>query len=177
MKKQFIANWQGEEMPVTIDTGQGGEAGPHVPALLVRCGEKRVILDVARTAPNRYLVLHEGQVHDLVFSHHQDDVTASVAGGVITFGIEDEKARRRVGHAGPQGAKGGKIVSPMPGKVVKVLVKAGQTVKNGEGLVVVEAMKMENEFKAHANGIVKTVHVKTGDTVEGGQILLEMEIP
>jgi methylmalonyl-CoA carboxyltransferase small subunit len=60
----------------------------------------------------------------------------------------------------------------MPGKVVKVLVKEGDEVEPGRPLVVVEAMKMENELVAEAPGTVKKVHVQPGDAVEGGAALI-----
>jgi biotin carboxyl carrier protein len=71
---------------------------------------------------------------------------------------------------GPQ-----RIVSPMPGKVVRVLVKAGDEVTARQGLVVVEAMKMENELRAARNGRVRDVAVSEGQSVEAGTVLLVVE--
>jgi pyruvate carboxylase subunit B len=59
----------------------------------------------------------------------------------------------------------------MPGKVVKVLVAVGDAVKAGQGVVVIEAMKMENELRASRDGTVAAVSVKDGQTVEAGQVL------
>lgn len=78
------------------------------------------------------------------------------------------KAQEEVGA--PEGPAG--IVAPMPGKVIAVLVEEGQTVKKGQGLVVVEAMKMENELRAPKAGIVKNVTVSEGQVVEGGVALM-----
>jgi biotin carboxyl carrier protein len=68
----------------------------------------------------------------------------------------------------------GVVNSPMPGKVVKVLVKEGDEVEAGTPLVVVEAMKMENELLAERAGVVSRVFVKTGDAVEGGARLIQV---
>lgn len=68
-----------------------------------------------------------------------------------------------------------RILSPMPGKIVKVLVSVGQDVKAGETAVIVSAMKMESEFKAAADGKVKEIFVKEGDTVDGNQVLIIIE--
>jgi pyruvate carboxylase subunit B len=65
----------------------------------------------------------------------------------------------------------------MPGLVVKVDVSAGDAVEPGEGVVIVEAMKMENELKAEAGGVVARVHVRAGDTVDKGQVLVDFESP
>jgi len=65
----------------------------------------------------------------------------------------------------------------MPGLVVRVEVTRGQTVEAGQGLVVVEAMKMENELRARTRGVVEQVHVKAGDRVEKGTPLVTLAQP
>jgi biotin carboxyl carrier protein len=74
------------------------------------------------------------------------------------------------------GAKGpSRITAPIPGKVVSVAVSAGDEVTPGQPLVVLEAMKMENELTADQAGKVAEVHVSPGDTVESGTVLVELE--
>ena len=75
--------------------------------------------------------------------------------------------------AGPKGPA--PLVAPMPGLVVRVNVAAGDSVRAGQGLVVMEAMKMENELRAAADGTVKGVLVQPGTAVEKGAVLVEME--
>ena len=74
-------------------------------------------------------------------------------------------------------ASGGsqKIVSPMPGKIVRVLVKTGDQVKAKQGLVVVEAMKMENELRAARDGRVRELAVTEGQSVDAGAVLLTVD--
>jgi biotin carboxyl carrier protein len=67
------------------------------------------------------------------------------------------------------------LVAPMPGLVVKVEVEPGQNVVAGQGVLVVEAMKMENELKAPADGVIAEIRVAAGDTVEKGAVLLVLE--
>ena len=67
------------------------------------------------------------------------------------------------------------LVAPMPGMIVRVTVGAGDEVQAGQGMVVMEAMKMENELRAATGGTVKRVHVAPGTAVEKGALLLEME--
>jgi biotin carboxyl carrier protein len=74
------------------------------------------------------------------------------------------------GDAGPQ-----RITAPMPGKIVKVLVKPGDRVEPRQGLIVVEAMKMENELRARAAGTIAEVRVTEGASVEAGAILIVVE--
>lgn len=74
--------------------------------------------------------------------------------------------------AGPQGAN--KITAPMPGKILKVVAAAGQAVKKGDVLVVLEAMKMENDIVAPADGTVASINVAAGQSVEPGEVLATM---
>ena len=100
-----------------------------------------------------------------------------VRGRVLRFEILDE---RRIKMKEAQGFRfdvGGiaNIDSPMPGKVIKVLKKEGDEVKEGEGLIVIEAMKMENELRAPKAGKVLGIRVKEGDAVEAGARLAQIE--
>lgn len=67
------------------------------------------------------------------------------------------------------------LIAPMPGLIVDVLVKPGMEVKKGDGLLVLEAMKMENKLTASSGGIIKSVFVKSGETVDKGIVLVEFE--
>jgi pyruvate carboxylase subunit B len=91
--------------------------------------------------------------------------------------VVDERTRhiRSLTGAGDATRRVGALRAPMPGLVVRVLVGPGETVAQGTGLVVLEAMKMENELRAAAGGVVRTVLAKAGDTVEKGAILVELE--
>jgi len=68
------------------------------------------------------------------------------------------------------------ISSPMPGKVVKILVNEGDLVKEGETVIIISAMKMESEYKAPKDGTIKKINVKSEDTIEGNQVLIEMDL-
>jgi len=71
--------------------------------------------------------------------------------------------------------KSADIIAPMPGLVMKILVESGQSTQQGQPILILEAMKMENVLKAEGNGIVKSINIKKGDSVEKGQILVEIE--
>jgi acetyl/propionyl-CoA carboxylase alpha subunit len=74
------------------------------------------------------------------------------------------------------GAAGGAIITKMPGRIVSVLVEVGQAVSKGDPVVVVEAMKMENQLKAAADGTVIAIKVAEGDLVEAKTVLIELEL-
>jgi biotin carboxyl carrier protein len=98
------------------------------------------------------------------------------AGERLEVEVQDDRSKQIEALTG-QGRKpavGGVVKAPMPGLVVRVEVSEGQTVEIGEGLVVVEAMKMENELRASHKGIVEQIHVKAGDRVEKGAPLVSL---
>jgi biotin carboxyl carrier protein len=103
------------------------------------------------------------------------DVTVTLNN--LSVPLKLQSARAKVaGRAAPPARSGpAQVQSPMPGKVVKVLVAVGDEVKSGQGVVVVEAMKMENELKSPKDGKVKAVAVKEGQAVEAGQSLVTLE--
>ena len=97
-------------------------------------------------------------------------VHVRVRGRVLRFEMLDERRLKMKEAQGFRMDVGGtaSIDSPMPGKVIKILVKEGEEVKAGQGIIVVEAMKMENEIKTPKAGVVKEIKVKEGDAVEAG---------
>ena len=89
--------------------------------------------------------------------------------------IIDPKRLRSARSSAAHGHGSAEIVSPMPGKVVRVLVKTSTKVEAGDGIVVVEAMKMQNEMKAPKAGIVVSINAKEGATVNAGDVLAVIE--
>lgn len=89
----------------------------------------------------------------------------------------DERSRtiRDLSSAGRAASGPAPIVAPMPGLIVRVQAAVGDRVEAGQGVVVMEAMKMENELRAPAAGLVKAVHATAGTAVEKGTVLVELE--
>jgi acetyl/propionyl-CoA carboxylase alpha subunit len=100
-----------------------------------------------------------------------------INGSVIEVDVVDERTKviREMTGAGAVSSGPRPIVAPMPGMVVKVEVVEGDRVEVGQGIVIVEAMKMENELRATGAGIVSRVRVRAGDAVEKDQLLVELE--
>ena len=88
---------------------------------------------------------------------------------------QERRRRARVSADTPASAQGASLKSPMPGRVVRVLVAAGDRVSAAQPLVVVEAMKMENELRAPSGGVVTRVGVEPGASVEAGAVLVVIE--
>ena len=98
-------------------------------------------------------------------------MTVTVGAVPVSVGLNNRRRWNRADDGA--GAPGGpqRLLAPMPGKIVRILVAAGQPVKQRQPLVVVEAMKMENELRAAADGIVTEVHVQEGQSVDAGTLL------
>ena len=103
--------------------------------------------------------------------------TVSIGGREVEVRVKDEQALllERFGVGTSAGAAHREVHAPMPGLVLRVTVEAGQAVKAGEGLLVLEAMKMENELRAPGDGTVAALHVKPGDAVGKGDLLVTFE--
>lgn len=141
-------------------------------SLRVRMGDRDIAVDSRLLG--EVLSLHiDGKVFDLTVEGMPPEL-GLIARGTRSY-VRVESERMKAANAARQGGSGGRekqLRSPMPGRIIKVNVAAGDTVTAGQVLLVVEAMKMENEVKAKANGTVAEVFVKTGDTVEGNGKLL-----
>ena len=130
--------------------------------------------DVARPEPCVYSVLMDGRIYEARVEPASGGLMVAVAGH--RFEIEVANPRRWDGGGAQAVASGVEtVVSPMPGKVVRVLVAPGDTVAAGQGIVVVEAMKMQNEMKAGRAGRVAAVHAREGASVAAGEALAAIE--
>jgi glutaconyl-CoA/methylmalonyl-CoA decarboxylase subunit gamma len=142
--------------------------------LEARVDERRVELDVAYTA-DQLNVRVDGQVVDLTTEGSPPDLVAVASGHRSYVRVESERMRAAEQAKKTTSAGGDRVIkSPMPGRVVKVLVARGDAVEVGQGLVVLEAMKMENEVRARLAGSVADVHVAPGEAVEGNAKLVTL---
>jgi biotin carboxyl carrier protein len=116
---------------------------------------------------------------DAAFASHTAgaDFDVHVAGRAIAVQVRQAGAFGRQKKQGGGGPSAGpqRVTSPMPGKIVRLLVKTGDQVEAKQGLVVVEAMKMENELRAARDGRVREVSVAEGQSVDAGAVLLVVE--
>ena len=121
-------------------------------------------------------MLLDGDSHAVEFEDKGDEVAVLLKGQLTVVDVVDERrARLRAATAGFAVEGKQTVCSPMPGKVVKVFVKVGDAVTEGQAVVVVEAMKMENELKAPKAGTVTEVTGKEGSAVENGAKLIVIE--
>jgi pyruvate carboxylase subunit B len=164
---KYIVSVAGREIEVEVDGDLVTVAGS------TRAASLRTISDT----PIRQLLI-EGRPTALTMrSAGRGQWSLQVGGDHWDVEVVDERTRHiRSLTAGAGRQRGPAILrAPMPGLVVRILVEAGREVAAGAGLVVLEAMKMENELKAPAAGTVAAVRAQPGEAVEKGQVLVEFE--
>lgn len=165
----FIAKLGDQSYTVEIE-----ENGKSVYRISVDGNE--FLVDGKKTGRTNFSLIVDNRSFEIEVDNTDDEYRVLVDGRNYRIHLVDER-RVRVGavQSGLQ-LQGRQMVSvPMPGKIIAVLVAVGDAVELGQGLVIVEAMKMENEVRSPISGEVKEIKVKPGDTVEGGALLVIVE--
>ncbi len=172
--RYYVSVSPGHEHTVTVTTKSDG-------ALEVTLDDVPYAVDVIEAEPALLVRVNE-RVFDLWLDAGHAKGSAGNHGSVTFVAgtergravLESERARIGARASRSGGLSGGVIAAPMPGRVVKLLVEVGDVVDAGAPIVVVEAMKMENELSAPAAGIVQKILVAAGVTVEAGATLVEL---
>ena len=157
---------QGRETTIEIDQRNG--------RVQARVGERHYDLDVVSPEEGVYTFLLGDRVYEAdVWSSESNSLRVKIGGHLFSTRIIDRKHRRPAIEHGTEGRQN--LIAPMPGKVVRVLVVVGDKVAQGQGVVVVEAMKMQNEIKSPKAGHIVEVRVSEGSTVNANQVLAIVE--
>ena len=163
----YDATVAGRAMRVEV---RGGATDGRYTAVLAG---REIEVDVRESGPHAMSLLVGPRSHEVALERVEGGYRVAIGGDVLDVGLV-EAAR---GAAAPRRGAGGpaRVKAPMPGKIVRLLVSAGDEVEAGRGLVVMEAMKMENEIRAPRAGRVKEAPVREGQTVETGALLVLLE--
>lgn len=172
--QRYQVTVEGQPHEVSVELGGPGEAAR------VRVGD--VWCSVRSGADDALLVRavgEDGPQHTVHLSPGRRPTHAASGGEVLDIEImsAQEAALETALASAGGGSSNGTIKAPMPGRVVRVLVSDGDVVEADASLLIVEAMKMENEVRAPGSGVVRRVSVAAGDTVEAGQLLCEIAAP
>jgi len=160
------------KLNLTINGGeQTIELQSAAPSHRFQLGDSAERMAVVETPePGVYSVLMNGRSYDAYVDETPNGLAVSLQGFHFEIAVRDPRRwSRKAGGMGGEGVQ--TIASPMPGKVVRVLVAAGDAVEAGQGIVVVEAMKMQNEMKAPRKGTVLSLPAREGATVAAGETL------
>lgn len=121
-----------------------------------------------------YSLILDGKSYDINIDESDDLYHVMLAGTIYEVKVEDERTRRLAGLKGSFAGVVGEVLikAPMPGVVVSVLAKLEQAVQKGDVVIILESMKMQNEFKAPKDGVVSSIRVKAGDKIDQNAIML-----
>lgn len=165
MKRKFTARIDGKEFEIDHDGNS------------LRVNGKPVDVEALRLGKARYLRIGS-RIYDVTTLRREEDGSRRLLlnGKSIRIELEDEVAAMLRSFGGEKATKvhAAIVRSPMPGKITRILVREGELIEAGQGVLLLEAMKMENEIKAPAAGIVKAVHVSESDAVEKNAALIEI---
>jgi len=145
--------------------------------LRVQVGDSAYDVDQAAVGPRHWSILVGGEQFEVAVLPRGSGRwwVSSVRGGVLAEVTDPLSHLARQGGARGGGPRREQVTAYMPGRVVSVLVAEGDAVRAGQGVIVLEAMKMQNEIQAEHDGVVKRVCVEPGQAVEGGDLLFELE--
>lgn len=163
------------KLPLTINgVEQVIEILSAAPNCRFQIGGHTANAEVQQPEPGVYSILLDGRSYDAKVEEIAGLLIVVIDGFRFEVDVRDpRRSSRRTSGAGGEGVQ--QLTAPMPGKIVRVLVAGGDAVEAGQGLVVVEAMKMQNEMKALRAGRVLQVMVREGATVTAGEVLVTIE--
>lgn len=168
---KLLAEIDHEKHDVEIE--RGGDSN-----LVAKIDGKQYRLEVSEPEPNVYLFKHENQIYQIFVSPNEkagEPFAVNVGSRNYDVKIYDPKRLRGSDANGEHETGASEIKTAMPGKLVRVLTEVGAEIKKGDGVLIVEAMKMQNEMKAPRDGTVKEIRFAEGATVNAGDVLAVIE--
>jgi biotin carboxyl carrier protein len=168
LNDEYLVDVEGEEYRITLEAE--GTA---------RINKKVYSYDLAKIDERAYSLMFDSKSYFILFEDiaaGSREVRLCLNGQHFAVTVDDKRSllQKSLLRNRPHVHESQTIRAPMPGLVVKVQVQVGQVVKTGEGLAILEAMKMENEINAVQSGRVEAVHVKAGKVVEKGEPLISL---
>jgi biotin carboxyl carrier protein len=135
-------------------------------------------VDVAMLRERVYSILQDGKSHNAELTHSDDRKSYRVNTAFSFYDVQivDTKARYLRLKRGADERQDDKIISPMPGKVVQIPVRAGDRLQAGDTAIVVEAMKMQNNYKVAGDCIIKEIVVTEGEAISSNQLLIRLDL-
>ncbi len=169
MKRELIVTTEGRDRSVRVEPLETGKFRVTID------GDSHEV-DARAVRPGTWSIVIAGQSYTVDLDRRRTGIAASVGASEALLQVEDALHRRLAQAAQPRGgsARGETLRAPIAGKVVKVLVAPGDSVAAGSAVVVLEAMKMENELIAERGGTVSAVHKQPGQAVDTGDVLVEL---
>jgi biotin carboxyl carrier protein len=146
--------------------------------VFARVDDREYELEASEVEPNVFLLKHENKIYEIFVSPKSEEnapYSVKIKNQEFEINLTDPKRLRGSNASGGQADGIAEIKTAMPGKLVRVLTEQGAQIKQGEPILVVEAMKMQNEMKSPKDGTVKEIRFAEGATVNAGDVLAVIE--
>jgi biotin carboxyl carrier protein len=163
---KYGATINGETLEVDINRRAGNVVEAQI-------DDRKYVLEARAVQPGLYWLNWENRSIEVVVTEKNGGYLVMLGGRQVMIELGDLRTGLRAAQQGQQGTA--PIRAPMPGKVIRVLLKEGDNVQANQGILVMEAMKMQNEIKSPKSGTVKKIGVTEGSAVNSGDLLAEVE--
>lgn len=137
-------------------------------------GEARDV-DFLNLGGSLFSLITENKSLEAVIDDDEGKIAVMMSGRLFETQVLDERAMLLMQRRGAPVAGSGEVNAPMPGLIVEVTVEQGAAVAQGETLIILESMKMQNELKSPADGVVRSIHVEAGQAVDKNDLLVEIK--
>jgi len=170
-KQLFVGEHAGQQHNLELEHQKNGR-------YIIQVDGKSHTVDAQRFEGGTWSLIIDGHSYDVELeitgkNESEGRYVSLIRGSVIELSMQDERKNRLRFQDTLGNNEGPQVVrAPMPGKIVKILVAEGDQVVENQPIIIIEAMKMENELRASSDGVVTKIMVKEGDTVEGNTKLI-----
>ena len=173
---KFEASYNNRTYAVELERKKSPDPGSHFEIKIQRPdGEQVVPVRVVSRAQDRWTLEIDGQIEDVLISRKREEVLIDWKNRTFTVQIGRLQEKRLSDSVPTETQRAASLTAQMTGKVIAVLANEGEEVKVGQGLAIIEAMKMQNELRSPRSGIVTRCNIREGETVNTGDLLFEID--
>ena len=170
------ASYNNRTYPIELETIKSADPGPRFEIKIERPdGEQVVLVRVLSRTQDRWTLEIDGKIEDVLISRRREEVLIDWKNRTFAVQIGRLKEKRLSDSVPSETERSSSLTAQMTGKVIAVLAKEGEEVKVGQGLAIIEAMKMQNELRSPKSGIVSQCHIREGETVNAGDLLFKID--
>lgn len=144
---------------------------------LIRVNDETHDVDFLNLGGSLYSIITENKSLEAVIDDDEDKIAVMMDGRLFETQVLDERTMLLIQRRGGLSSSSGEVHAPMPGLIVLITAEIGQTVAQGDTLVILESMKMQNELKSPVDGIVTAIHAEAGQAVDKNSLLVEIAPP
>ncbi len=170
------ASYNNRTYPIELETKKSSDPGSHFEIKIQRPdGEQVVPVRVVSRAQDRWTLEIDGQIEDVLISRKREEVLIDWKNRTFTVKIGRLQEKRLSDSVPTETQRAASLTAQMTGKVIAILANEGEEVEVGQGLAIIEAMKMQNELRSPRSGIVTRCNIREGETVNTGDLLFEID--